>query len=117
MNSNTKGLARAACAALAAFATPAIALAETPSGPSQPVAVAAWRTERGVGLLGLDGQTWQLSLLDQNGDTPLAISGSGTRVAVVGGPDSGIWIADVRTAPATPGWPRSAPCSAPRTSA
>ena len=33
MNSNTKGLARAACAALAAFATPAIALAETPSGP------------------------------------------------------------------------------------
>ena len=33
MNSNTKGLARAACASLAAFATPAIALAETPSGP------------------------------------------------------------------------------------
>ena len=33
MNSNTKGLVRAACAALAAFATPAIALAETPSGP------------------------------------------------------------------------------------
>ena len=33
MNSNTKGLARAACAALAAFATPAIALAETPRGP------------------------------------------------------------------------------------
>lgn len=33
MNSNTKGLARAACAALVAFATPAIALAETPSGP------------------------------------------------------------------------------------